>query len=80
MSRPICRHCRRRVIWAVTERTRPIPLDPNPNPDGNVALSEPSPGRRLARVLTSGEQPTSVECRYMPHFATCPALNRRSVP
>lgn len=60
-------------MWTVTYTGKRMPLDPDPHPDGNVAVVD-SPGRRIAIVLTKDEL---VEARelgrdlFMPHHATC---------
>lgn len=66
-----CRACGAEIIWRRTEANdRPIPLDAEPDANGNVELLDD--GR--ARVHAAGQsamfdvQPV----RYMPHHATCP--------
>ncbi len=54
-----------------------MPLDPQPNPLGNVAAYKDASGRIQARVLKKGEVPASHERVYMPHFATCPVLRQQ---
>lgn len=72
-----CRRCGRPITWAASESTgRMMPIDPNPNPGGNVALIRP--GERLnvvARVL-GGELLAAAKANgtelHLTHFTTCP--------
>jgi len=50
-----CRSCGQPVIWAVTARQlRPIPVDPDPTPAGNIALTRRHAGRwRRSRARRS---------------------------
>ncbi len=68
-----CDKCRAPVRWALTPLGKRIPLNPHPDPDGNVAAYRDGTGRWVARVLHKDEQPLGWERRYMPHFATCTA-------
>jgi hypothetical protein len=52
-----------------TERGRKMPLNPEPDPIGNVIMLETEDGEEVAHQLRRGEEP-DLE-RYMPHFATC---------
>lgn len=72
-----CAGCGKPILWAVTDNAKRMPLDPEPDPDGNVAVWQDT-GRRC-RVLLKGEQPTAYERLYMPHWATCtnPPQKRR---
>ena len=79
MSTPTCRICKAPIMWARTVASetgtggKPMPLDPVPNPDGNVAVRQTGPGRFVARVLKDGEShDRTAEKLHMPHFATCP--------
>jgi len=70
----LCKWCGGRIRWVVTESGSTMPLDPDPNADGNVVIE----GGR-ARVLSAIEhgQPAGHTARWMPHHATCPAAPRR---
>lgn len=80
-----CRRCQAPIVWARTVASetgtggKPMPLDPEPNPAGNVAVR---PGRRnelLARVLKKDEDHDHrAEVRAVPHMATCRADARVS--
>ena len=59
-----CRSCGAPVIWATHARTgRPAPLDADPRPDGDLALTGTT-----YRHAAPGDPPP----RYRSHFATCP--------
>lgn len=62
-----CRSCRAPILWAVTEKGRRIPLDPEPRADGNLVLHVQAMGSPLAVFAGSGH----VGIRYVSHFATC---------
>lgn len=47
-----------------------MPLNPDPDPAGNVAVYQDGTGRRIGRVL-GNSQPLGYEHIYMPHAATC---------
>lgn len=74
-----CRSCGAPIRWALTERGRRIPLDPEP-----YTGPEPSGLFRLdGRVPTAiAVPPGALEAGpvYRSHFATCPnaALHRRN--
>ena len=74
MSHPAgCDKCHAPVLWALTPLNKRMPLNPAPDPGGNVAAYRDGTGRLRCRVLRKDEQPAGYERRYMPHFATCPA-------
>lgn len=53
---------------------KPMPLDPDPNPAGNVAVRPARKGQLIARVLKKDEDHDHrAEVRAMPHAATCGA-------
>jgi hypothetical protein len=90
MSRPgilKCAVCGGPIIWARTMASesgrggKAMPLDPEPNPEGNVAARvtsrTPYGLGRVCRVLAKDEQHDhQTEQLYMPHFATCPGSGR----
>jgi hypothetical protein len=71
-----CRYCGADVLWAITPKGRRMPVDPEPRPDGNLAVYRDHLGQLRARVVTrsiSGEYPREpYERPAMPHAATCP--------
>lgn len=65
---PLCRSCRKPVIWVVVAKTGiRMPLDATPTPDGLVVLDGP---QGTARALKKGEEYAGL--RYTSHHATCP--------
>lgn len=67
-----CRGCRRPVRWATTQAERQMPLDPEPNPDGNVVARLGDGQTWYARIPTADRPQSPTERRFMPHVATCP--------
>lgn len=76
MSAGRCASCGADVFWAITPAGKRMPVDPNPVPDGNVAIYRDHLGALRARVLRAGEQPSAYERRGVAHFATCPHADR----
>lgn len=73
-----CRFCGRRVAFVKTAATgKLMPLDPQPNDDGNVFVTRNDAGQTLAVVLKKGETPP-IGTLFMPHYATCPNLPKRN--
>ena len=78
MSR--CRSCDAEIIWTSTPTGKSMPLDANPNPDGNVELScdrsGEHPRRKPVATVLAGmfleEARSAGRELYMPHHATCP--------
>lgn len=69
-----CDSCGARILWGVTERGKRIPLDYEPNNDGNVSVLEfCADGTPRVRVHGKASllEP-DVVASYMVHFATCP--------
>jgi hypothetical protein len=71
-----CRACGKPIIFAVVSNQagRPpsrMPLDPRPDPAGNVACYRDVSATLVGHVLTKGEKPPGYQRLYMPHFATC---------
>ena len=64
-----CKSCGARILWAVTPAGKKIPLDAEPHPDGNIAISH---AREWAPILASVVKPGSQDGLRKTHFATCP--------
>ena len=75
--RGICGGCREPLLWAVTIRGKFMPLNPQPDPDGNVAAYKDHLGDMRARTLGKDQPPMGYERVYMPHAATCAAVKER---
>jgi hypothetical protein len=54
-------------------KMRPMPLNAEPDPAGNVAVSRTGSGALRGRVLAGGQKAIPPEVTYCPHFATCVA-------
>lgn len=65
-----CKSCPALVIWAVTERGKRMPVDPDPAPGGNVLLTEQY-GQLTAVVVPAHRAFGRTDLR-MSHFVTCP--------
>lgn len=57
-----CSSCKQPIRWAKTESGKAIPLNPEPQPGGNLELKD-----GVARVV----QPHPAVKLYVSHFATC---------
>lgn len=69
-----CRSCHKPIRWATTPKGRPMPLDLDPHPDGNVHLGWVG-GEELALVLAGAELAAAqleAGTLYRSHFVTCP--------
>jgi hypothetical protein len=73
-----CRHCGAPVRWVTTaKRGKPMPLDPEPNPEGNVILRSTD---GAAVVLDIPDRDYAVELDetvWRAHFASCPHYSER---
>lgn len=59
--------CSGTITWVRTVNDRPMPLDVEPVPDGNVVLERGG----FARVLRKGETVEDGRLRYVAHWVTC---------
>jgi hypothetical protein len=71
-----CNACSEPVVFATVSNKegRPpssMPLNPNPDPDGNVAAYRDATGRLVGRMVGKGGEHLGYERLMMPHFATC---------
>lgn len=71
------RECRAKILWARMASGKSMPLDYDPDPEGNVAVYRDASGVVVGRVLKAGEERDAHERTHMSHFATCPAKARR---
>lgn len=70
-----CRACGARIRWALTSANgKRQPVNADPDPEGNTAVSRGPDGVLYARGLTAEHpEPKAGEWRVKPHFATCTA-------
>lgn len=69
-----CWSCGKPIKWGITAAGKPIPLDPDPVPNGNLAIGPGDPAK--VRVLLDDEEPVRAsEWRGVTHFVTCPTAN-----
>lgn len=70
-----CRSCQAKVTWCITDNGKTMPVDPNPDPKGNlIRTGNVVDGKLEVHAISSrdvGEELKS-STRYMSHFATCP--------
>jgi len=59
-----CKGCNATIEWHKTAAGKPIPLDPDPHPQGNLTFDS----RLRVVVAEIGSKPKM----YRSHFATCP--------
>jgi hypothetical protein len=64
-----CSSCNAPIIWARTGSGKPIPLDFEPAPDGNVEFDV---GTGVAKSWGSSHVWPDGVARYRAHFSTCP--------
>jgi hypothetical protein len=85
----LCSSCNASILWAQlldengqrikhpeTGRMKSIPVDFQPDPDGNVVLFHRDGEGIVARVLKKGEAPPAGARLRKSHFATCPNANQ----
>jgi len=68
-----CRDCGQLIAWVATSRGNVMPVDPEPDPAGNVAVMRDDAGQVVSRVVGL-RPPAPFETLYMPHVATCTPL------
>ena len=66
-----CRSCKAPIRWAITAKGKRMPLDPDPNEDGNVTLKLVE-GVWHATVHGNPAEIRADAKRFISHFATCP--------
>lgn len=64
-----CRSCDQLIAWCLTPKGKRMPVDPEPDPDGNVIVWS-ALGQQRCRVVKTDEHVHGM--RYTSHFATCP--------
>jgi hypothetical protein len=67
-------------VWVRAESGKQMPIDPMPNPRGNIVAVAAGDGGARARVLNTSMQADPAYAGrdlFMPHAATCPELAGR---
>jgi hypothetical protein len=81
-----CKSCGAPIIWACTCKGKAMPVDAEPNPEGNVMLTRRIGMEPLATVKGKGKAADlcarlggGIASVHTSHFATCPnaAAHRR---
>lgn len=73
-----CRACSGQVLWVTLPSGKRMPVDPEPDDDGNVAAYRDARGVWVGHVLRADERTAPFEKRFVPHFATCaPVIAQR---
>ncbi len=75
-----CRSCQAPIQWVITERGVMMPLDADPQPDGNIILTV-SGARALSteakqNAVLLAESTDQALTFYRSHFASCPFAKR----
>jgi hypothetical protein len=78
MPKP-CR-CGQRLIWATTEAGNRMPINAEPDPDGNVALWQDVHQAWQVRVVTPSQPRRPGEVLHRPHHSTCPFADEHRKP
>jgi hypothetical protein len=73
-----CRSCGAPIRWAVTVNGKRMPVDDQPVPDGNLVLSDPTPGAYAPVAAAFDPQQLLIDDppRFVSHFATCPQADQ----
>lgn len=72
----VCRSCGAEIRWAKTTGGKPIPVDPEPAENGNLAL-ETVRGELMAFPASLFVEPDEL---HVSHFATCPNADEHRKP
>lgn len=75
-----CRACGELVILARTEKLNWQPLNPEPDPAGNVHAYSDGRGNWLARSVKPGTPAGAPDQLMMPHAATCTGPRKAPAP
>lgn len=81
MNEQHCRSCNAKILWAVTEKGKRMPVDAVASEKGNIFLQHRPNLEPLAVYMTDQQRDsakgTLMEHRmYTSHFATCPQAKK----
>lgn len=68
-----CKGCGETIAWGRTVAGKNVPLNPEPDDQGNLAFVR-SDGAQKLIVVRDFERPLYRGRIYMPHHATCPQV------
>lgn len=71
----VCRSCSARIRWANTTTGSTMPVDADPDPNGNVTLLVDENTRRTMAHVATGDELARARAAgeaHMSHFVTCP--------
>lgn len=71
-----CNACQKPMIWAVTRLGKDIPLNAQPDANGNIRLVDRGSLGPLAEVLSVAQQFGRQGTLYTTHFTNCPRADR----
>jgi hypothetical protein len=74
-----CKSCGAPIVWAKPSPLKWLPVDPEPDPKGNVVLNEVH-GEVIAKVLGRRDRDRLLKQNpgtvlHLSHWATCPNAN-----
>ena len=70
-----CRSCSALILWVESENRKPMPLDHDPTPTGNVTIATSRERGCLVGFVLTDDDPRRTngsQVLYTSHFATCP--------
>jgi hypothetical protein len=80
VTHDLCSSCGAAIIWTTTKLGRPMPVDAEPTPTGNIVLVDGGGGAPKA-IYKRPEEIAALSCeRYISHFATCPHADQHRKP
>lgn len=67
-----CKACKQEILWAKTENDKNIPLNPEPDPTGNLwIVGRNEDGAPVVHVKKQNEAAPAAADVYKAHMATC---------
>lgn len=69
---PKCRSCNAEIVWCRTPKGGQMPVDAQPDPDGNLVMDAGQGATPECRPLKNSEKADHPGPFHKSHFATCP--------